>query len=117
MRKIATLRGEFKRPRVSPHLVVAVSDAGLWLVHGARGDQGVTVVYASEFRSIKTASSGPGGYTTWFIGCVIRGHKITLPVRVSDPSSDFLTADYKWAQATAATIAYRLLETPNSPPM
>lgn len=106
--RISRLRGEAVRPKVSPHFVLAVSSEGLWLVHGARGDRGVTAVHAEEFRSIETGTLGPSVFTAWFIKCVIRDQTITLPVRVSDPSSDFLNANFKWAETTAGLIAAQL---------
>ena len=108
VKRIARLREETLPPKVSPHFVVAVSEAGLWLLHGATGHSGLTVVYPEEFRSIKTASSGPPVFTAWYVECVIHGQSLTLPIRVSDPSSDFLTADYSWAKQTAGAITARL---------
>ena len=105
VKRSSRLRREETAPKVSPHFVVGVSERGLWMIFGAQADQGLTVVYPSEFRSIKTATSGIGVFTTWYCACVIQGKKIVLPIRVSDPSSDFLTADYKWADAEAAAIS------------
>lgn len=104
VRKISRLRGEASPPKVSPHFVVAVSNSGLWMIQGARGDQGVTLVRPSEFRSIQTSTSGVGAYTAWYVNCSIRGVKVNLPIRVTHPSSDFLVAEYKWAEEVAATI-------------
>jgi hypothetical protein len=67
--------------------------------------RGFTVLYPGEFRSITTATSGIVVFTTWYCACVIQGKEIVLPIRVSDPSSDFLTAEYKWAAAKAAAIS------------
>lgn len=108
VRRIARLRGDVPRPRMSPHFVVAVTASGLWLVHGARGDQGLTVVWAEEFESLKTAAVGYSG-TGWFISCSIEGQKVVLPIRLSHVSSDFLGADDKWAKTEGERVAATLL--------
>lgn len=105
LKEISRLRREETAPKISPRFVVGVSERGLWMVYGAQGDQGFTVLYPGEFRSITTATSGIGVFTTWYCACVIQGKEIVLPIRVSDPSSDFLTAEYKWAAAKAAAIS------------
>jgi hypothetical protein len=92
---------------MSPHFVVAVTASGLWLIHGARGDQGLTIVWAEEFESVKTAAVGYSG-TGWFIKCHIQGQKIVVPIRLSHVSSDFLGADYKWAKAEGERVAATL---------
>ena len=115
VKRISRLRREDTAPKVSPHFVVGVSERGLAMLYGARGDQGLTIVYPGEFRSIKTATSGIGVYTTWYCTCVIQGKKVVLSIRVSDPSSDFLTAGYKWADAAAAAIS-ALLKGEEHPP-
>ncbi|TDQ02774.1 hypothetical protein AXZ95_1053 [Leifsonia sp. 115AMFTsu3.1] len=114
VKKIAKLRGGSTRPRVSPHFVVTVSSEGLSIVHGHRGDQGLTVVHPAEFRGIQTGVAGPGAYTAWYLSCEVEGAKVTLPIRVSHPSSDFLVAEYAWAQEAAAAISEIL--GPQTPP-
>lgn len=113
VRRISRLRGEARAPRISPHFVIAITQAGLWIVHGSRGDQGVTVVNRAEFISLSTASSGAGAYTAWYIRCEVRGTQLRLPIRVTHPSSDFLTADYTWAKAQGESIV-ALLTTDNA---
>lgn len=83
------------------------------MVYGSRGDQGMTVVFRDEFRSVKVAGAGVGGYTGLFVKCEIEGRNITIPIRLSSSSSDFLTAETKWAKGVAAEITALLTKDVN----
>lgn len=106
-RKIAALRGE-PRPRVSTHFVVAVSESGIRMLYGHGEDQGTTHIRSSEVRALKAGAVGRPTFTAWLLTCEIRGRRIMMPIRLSHTSSDFLTADYRWARQ-AASDAYALL--------
>jgi hypothetical protein len=106
-RKIAALRGE-PRPQVSTHFVVVVSESGIRMLFGHGEDQGTTHIRPREVRALKAGAVGPPVFTAWLLPCEIRGRTIVVPIRLSHASSDFLNAEYQWAQK-AASDAYALL--------
>ncbi|NUU07767.1 hypothetical protein [Leifsonia sp. C5G2] len=107
VRKIAALRGD-PRPRVSTHFVVVVSVSGIRMLYGHGEDQGTTHIRPSEVRALQAGSVGPPAFTAWLLTCEIRGRRIVVPIRLTHTSSDFLNAEYAWAQK-AAVDAYALL--------